>query len=36
MNKTETKWDILYDPKKRSLFSKIDEINGDKITIIKI
>lgn len=25
MNKTETKWDILYDPKKRSLFSKIEE-----------
>ena len=21
----ETKWDILYDPKKRSLFSKIEE-----------
>ena len=24
-NMNETKWDVLYDPKKRSLFSKIDE-----------
>ena len=24
-NMNETKWDVLYDPKKRSLFSKIEE-----------